>query len=76
MNLNINNWIDFKKQKPEDGEFCFIVFENEGIYDWSIGGYNKKNNYFWCDLGLGGMYMSGDNILFWSSWNNIKIERN
>lgn len=61
------------KEEPNDGEFCFILFKNEKSYELSVGGYNKKEKYFWADLGLGGMVYKAENVIAWKSFSEDGI---
>ena len=35
-------------------------------YEWTIGGYNEAEKYFYANLGLGGMIVDTDEVVAWA----------
>lgn len=68
-NFNITS----KKGLPKDGEICFIVFQTGDEYSWHIGGYDKKNQNFYVNFGLGGFSIEEDKVLAWKKIDDIKV---
>ena len=35
-------------------------------YEWTVGGYNEAEKYFYANLGLGGMIVDADEVVAWA----------
>lgn len=52
---------------PKDGTWCFLVWKSaKDEYEWTIGGYNETEKYFYANLGLGGMIVDTDEVVAWA----------
>ena len=45
----------------------FLVWKSaKDEYEWTIGGYNETEKYFYANLGLGGMIVDTDEVVAWA----------
>ncbi|RHB42107.1 hypothetical protein DW886_16260 [Enterocloster aldenensis] len=74
--LNISNWhLKDVVGLPEDGSYCFIIFGNTSKgYKWSVGGYSISEKLFYCNLGLGGMVVSENDVVAWKQWEEVLFD--
>lgn len=69
-NFNITK----EKGLPKDGESCFVIFETEHSYSWTIGGYSQKNHNFYINFGYGGFSLDEKEVIAWKPVDNsIKV---
>ena len=59
FNLSVQKWhLVSEKGLPKDGTWCFLVWKSaKDEYEWTVGGYNEAEKYFYANLGLGGIQM-------------------
>ena len=81
FNLSVQKWhLVSEKGLPKDGTWCFLVWKSakdgtwcflvwksaKDEYEWTIGGYNEAEKYFYANLGLGGMSVDVDEVVAWA----------
>ena len=63
FNLSVQKWhLVSEKGLPKDGTWKSAKDE----YEWTIGGYNETEKYFYANLGLGGMIVDTDEVVAWA----------
>ena len=52
FNLSVQKWhLVSGKGLPKDGTWCFLVWKSaKDEYEWTIGGYNEAEKYFYANL--------------------------
>ena len=68
FNLSVQKWhLVSEKGLPKDGTWCFLVWKSaKDEYEWTIGGYNDAEKYFYANLGSGGMIVDTDEVVAWA----------
>lgn len=66
--LSVEKWnLVSEKGLPEDSTWCFLVWQSDdGEYNWSMGGYNADEKFFYVNFGLGGLVLEAEHVVAWA----------
>ena len=63
----------FGKRIAKGWNMVFSGMENaKDEYEWTIGGYNEAEKYFYANLGLGGMIVDTDEVVAGQNFSRTK----
>lgn len=75
FNLNIaeEKWnLVSEKGYPEDGEWCFLIYECKGEYHYFVGGYHEDESQFYVNFGFGGAVVDAVDVYAWALFEDAE----